>query len=298
MHIPGEAGWHQSPMPLWRRARPQRQATLAHRRLHPPRVPRAPESPAAVLDGFHGASINLHLDHNARSLKKASAVCFQSGVFWATAPVLGPQRRQRAPFCNIVSGLAGQRHPGDKLPSSSYEASLQASRNKLMHSLHGNTATLSLQRLIHKPFPEQPPRRSGQVLRLDWMGSDIFAFTGPQLTGNFLLSRRTPTTCDRPDVILPFTSPQTTTLTPDTTQSYLKGRRSGRRAFHVSQDHQKLYYRRPIGNRYHKNHIIHRINRIQKKLETRRTPPSRGVPEAHLGANKEGPPQGGQKGPA
>ena len=73
--------WHQSPMPLWRRARPQRQATLAHRRLHPPRVPRAPESPAAVLDGFHGASINLHLDHNARSLKKASAVCFQSEFF-------------------------------------------------------------------------------------------------------------------------------------------------------------------------------------------------------------------------
>ena len=130
------------------------------------------------------------------------------------------------------------------------------------------------------------------------MGSDIFAFTGPQLTRNFLLSLRTPTTRDRPDVILPFTSPQTTTLTPDTTQSYLKGRRSGRRAFHVSQDHQKLYYRRPIGNRYHKNHIIHRINRIQKKLETRRTPPSRGVPEAHFGANKEGPPQGGQKRPS
>ena len=127
------------------------------------------------------------------------------------------------------------------------------------------------------------------------MGSDIFAFTGPQLTRNFLLPLRTPTTRDRPDVILPFTSPQTTTLTPDTTQSYLKGRRSGRRAFHVSQDHQKLYYRRPIGNRYHKNHIIHRINRIQKKLETRRTPPSRGVPEAHFGANKEGPPQGGAK---
>ena len=224
---------------------------------------------------------------------------FPVRVFWATAPVLGPQRRLRAPFRNIVSGLAGQRHPGDKLPSSSYEAFLQASRNKLMHSLHGNTATLSLQRLIHKPFPEQPPRRRGQVLRLDWMGSDIFAFTGPQLTRNFLLSLRTPTTRDRPDVILPFTSPQTTTLTPDTTQSYLKGRRSGRRAFHVSQDHQKLYYRRPIGNRYHKNHIIHRINRIQKKLETRRTPPSRGVPEAHFGANKEGPPQGGgKKGPA
>ena len=215
--------------------------------------------------------------------------------FWANASLLGPQLLQwdsflRFPFS--FSGLAEQGPQRPQLQNRGHDKVLQKARNKLMHALKGNTTTLPLASLV----PEQPTKQN-QVLRLDWLGSELVAFTGPQLTRHFLLACRPPKTPTPPLICLGSSSDSwITTQLGNSPSPPLKGKRSGRRSEKFSPAlHTKTFYRKRKKKTYRRKHRIHRIKRIQTKLDSCRAPPSRGVPEAHFGANKEGPPNGGGK---